>query len=186
LRIHLVRHGETSWNAEGRLQGQTDIPLNDRGFEQAKEAAATLERLPIGAVFASDLTRARQTAQVIADRLGLAVKIDPALRERDYGVVEGQLDSDIERKFGNRLTSAWSDPDFTFEGGETSRQVYARVQAFFTRLFAARPTHDLVLVSHGGTIRTAVGYLRGLPIDQRIRGPVANGSIITVEVEPAG
>jgi broad specificity phosphatase PhoE len=186
VRIHLVRHGETSWNAEGRLQGQTDIPLNERGLEQAGEAAAALAGLEIAAVFSSDLTRARQTAEVIANRLGLAIEIDPALRERDYGLAEGQLDSDLEREFGNRLTSAWSDPDFTFEGGETSRQVYARVQAFLTKLLRSRPAHDLVVVSHGGTIRTAVGLLRGLPLEDRILGPVANGSIISVELEPAG
>jgi len=81
----LVRHGETDWNAEGRLQGHTDRPLNDFGRRQAAALAERLADDDIDAVYASDLARARETAEILADRLGLAVVTDPDLRERNWG-----------------------------------------------------------------------------------------------------
>jgi hypothetical protein len=89
--IHLVRHGETDWNVEGRLQGWTDIPLNATGIEQAHAAASVLAGRPIGSVLSSDLSRARDTAAMIAAAAGREVLTDPALRERNYGVAEGRL-----------------------------------------------------------------------------------------------
>src|SRR3954452_24611267 len=85
----LVRHGETDWNAEGRLQGHTDRPLNEYGRRQAKELAARLAGGHVDAIYASDLSRARETAEIVGERLGLTVVIDPDLRETNWGTWEG-------------------------------------------------------------------------------------------------
>src|SRR6476646_703601 len=90
----LVRHGETDWNASGRLQGHTDRPLNDYGRRQAAELAARLEADEVGAIYASDLSRAKETAEILGARLGLPVLRDPDLRERNWGSWEGLTPSE--------------------------------------------------------------------------------------------
>ncbi len=182
MTIHLVRHGETDWNVERRLQGWTDIPLNATGLRQARAAALVLAGREIGAVISSDLSRARDTAELIAVEAGVEVATDPALRERNYGVAEGRLNSELEVQFEGRLDERWADPDFTFEGGETRRDVYLRLATFLTELLAAPPQHEIVLVSHGGALRVARGFLEGLPVEQLPRSSFDNGEIVTLEV----
>lgn len=99
VEILLIRHGETAWNAERRLQGQLDIPLNPHGLRQAAALAAALRHEAIDAVIASDLQRARQTAQALATARALPLRLDPALRERCYGAFEGLLYADIAAQF---------------------------------------------------------------------------------------
>jgi broad specificity phosphatase PhoE len=180
--IHLVRHGETDWNVEHRLQGWTDIPLNATGVRQARSAARALAGRDIGALISSDLSRARDTAELIAVETGVEVVIDPALRERNYGVAEGRLNSELEVQFDDALDERWADPDFTFAGGETRREVYLRLGAFLTELLASPPQHEIVLVSHGGAMRVARGFLEGLPVERLPRWSFDNGEIVTVEV----
>ena len=93
----LVRHGETDWNAEGRLQGHTDTPLNDYGRRQARTLADELAGEPIDAVYSSDLARARETAEIVGGRLGLTVVVDPGLREKNWGSWEGLTPAERER-----------------------------------------------------------------------------------------
>src|ERR1700744_3579732 len=96
LTVHLVRHGQTDWNAERRTQGWTDIPLNATGREQALDAAAPLAEPRVATVISSDLSRARKPAEPIAARAGVPLVLEPALRERGFGVAEGMRDSEIE------------------------------------------------------------------------------------------
>jgi 2,3-bisphosphoglycerate-dependent phosphoglycerate mutase len=180
--IHLVRHGETDWNVERRLQGWTDIPLNATGVRQARAAALALADRDIGAIISSDLSRARDTAEPIAAEVGVEVVTDPALRERNYGVAEGQRNSELELQFDGGLDERWADPDFTFEGGETRRDVYLRLGAFLTELLASPPANEIVLVSHGGALRVARGFLQGLPVERLPRWSFDNGEIVTLEV----
>jgi 2,3-bisphosphoglycerate-dependent phosphoglycerate mutase len=184
LTIHLVRHGETDWNAESRLQGWADIPLNQKGLAQAQATAASLASRPLARVISSDLTRARQTAEPIAARVGLEVDIEPALRERRYGVAEGRTHTELALEFGDQLDEHWADPDFSFEGGETRRDVYIRLSDFLRTLLAQPAAGELVLVSHGGALRAARGFLEGIPLEELPHWEFHNGQITTVSVEP--
>jgi probable phosphoglycerate mutase len=179
LTLHLVRHGETDWNAEGRMQGSVDIPLNATGLGQAEAAADALADRPIATVIASDLSRARSTAAAIAARHGLEVVTDPRLRERDFGVVEGKLYVDGVAEYGDRWEVLLRGDDGHFEDGESTRQHYERVARFMDALLAAPPAAEIALVSHGGTVRRMRSYLRG-GYEREDWAPVANGEVITV------
>src|SRR5262245_65615545 len=95
----LTRHGETDWNREHRVQGHTDVPLNENGREQARALAERLVDVPLAAIYASDLARARETAEIVARRLGLGVVLDPGLREKNFGSWEGLTDVEIAERF---------------------------------------------------------------------------------------
>ncbi|SFF05422.1 probable phosphoglycerate mutase [Paenibacillus catalpae] len=144
--IGMVRHGNTDWNALGKVQGQTDIPLNELGKKQANALAERLlrdEKL-WDAVISSDLQRARQTASVIADKLGITLlEGDPRLRERNFGEVEGMtLPERIER---------WGENWREVAGGlESDEEVRARGLAFLADWQKKRPEGRLLVVSHGG------------------------------------
>ena len=119
--LFLFRHGETDWNREGRLQGHTDTPLNANGLAQAEALADSLRPHRLDAVVSSDLTRARTTAQIVADTLRVPLFIEPGLRETDVGAAEGLLWADAKTRFSERLTERWySDGDVAFPGGETA------------------------------------------------------------------
>jgi broad specificity phosphatase PhoE len=178
--IHLVRHGETDWNVEGRLQGWTDIPLNATGIEQAHAAATALAARPIGSVLSSDLSRARDTAAMIAAASGLEVVTDPALRERNYGIAEGRLSAELDAELDGGLDARWADPDFAFEGGESRRDAYLRLGTFLAGLLDSPPPQEIVIVSHGGALRVARGFLEGFPVERLPRWNFANAEITTV------
>jgi uncharacterized phosphatase len=179
LTVHLVRHGETDWNLQTRIQGSTDIPLNDTGREQAREAAAALAELPVGAIIASDLSRARETAEIIAAPHHLGVLLDPRLRERGFGVLEGRLNAEAAETFGPEWRARL---DFS-EGGvpraESTAMHYARVADFFDSLRANPPAEEMIVVSHGGTVRRALSYARGGYGPERWE-PVPNASVHTI------
>jgi broad specificity phosphatase PhoE len=135
----LVRHGETDWNAAGRLQGQTDRPLSEFGRGQARKLAGELVGEELEAIYSSDLSRARETAEIIGERLGLPVVLDPDLREKDWGTWEG-------------LTSAERDRvEFAGESTEAHRE---RILRALRRISELHPGDGRVLVvTHGGSIR---------------------------------
>lgn len=155
--IYLVRHGESTWNREHRLQGQTHAPpLTSLGRQQAAAARtlinADLRKSSVDAFVTSDLERARQTAAVLAgDR---PVHLDARLRERHAGRLQGLTSQDAMAELGS---FAWSDPDAALGGGESARQVHERVGAVLTEYRGG----TAVLVSHGDTIRTALGWWCG-------------------------
>ena len=135
----LVRHGETDWNAEGRLQGHTDRPLSDFGRSQARRLAAELEHEGIDAVYSSDLARARETAEIVGERLGLPVVLDPDLREKDWGNWEGL--TAVER---DRVEFA----------GESTEAHQKRMLRALQRIAEHHPDGARVLVvTHGGSMR---------------------------------
>jgi broad specificity phosphatase PhoE len=147
----LVRHGETDWNAEGRLQGHTDRPLNDFGRRQAKALAGRLEGDGITAVYASDLSRARETAEILAERLRLPVATDPDLRERNWGTWEG-------------LTGA--ERDRVEYVGEAHDAHGERVLRAVLRIAELHPGERVVVVTHGGSLRRVqiAAYGMALPV----------------------
>ena len=153
-RIIAVRHGETAWNVDARIQGQLDIPLNDRGRWQAQRLARALAaREPLAALYSSDLQRARDTAQAIADATGLSVVPELGLRERGFGEFEARTFTDLENTWPEQ-TSRWRqrDPDWFPPGGESLAQVRARVVRTAHVLAARHAGEQIVLVAHGGVL----------------------------------
>lgn len=156
----LVRHGRTEWNAIGRLQGREDIPLDDVGTAQAAAAALMLAEEHWDAVVASPLGRALGTAELIASACGLpAPSTDPDLVERHYGLAAGLHDHEV--------TARW--PDWVLPGSESRLEVYDRVRPVLLRLAGAYPSGRVVVVSHGGVIRSVVMAVKGWP-DQKLPG----------------
>ena len=152
-RVIAIRHGETAWNVDTRIQGQLDIPLNDTGRWQARRMAQALADEPLQAIYASDLGRAHQTATALADATGLPVRADIGLRERGFGIFQGLTFKEIEARWPQE-SERWRkrDPDFGPEGGETLSAFYARCVSTAERLAAAHPGETIALVAHGGVM----------------------------------
>lgn len=152
-RLIAVRHGETAWNADARIQGQIDIGLNATGQWQARRVGAALADEPIGAVYASDLARAWDTALEIARPHGLQVRPEPRLRERAFGHFEGRRFAEIEAALPEQAR-LWRqrDPVFAPEGGENLLAFRGRVTGVAEELAARHPGELIVLVAHGGVM----------------------------------
>ncbi|QJD99331.1 histidine phosphatase family protein [Massilia forsythiae] len=185
--ILLIRHGETAWNAERRLQGHIDIPLNAEGERQAALLAAALAGETIDVLVSSDLMRARQTAGAIAAARAMPLLEDPGLRERNYGGFEGLLYAQIGERYPHEF-AAWQAreidaavPDaVTAAGtrhGETFRAFYERATGAILALAALHPGKTLVLVAHGGVLECAYRMAQGLPLATPRDFKVFNASI---------
>ncbi|WP_119156948.1 histidine phosphatase family protein [Caldimonas tepidiphila] len=152
-RVIAIRHGETAWNVDTRIQGHLDIPLNDTGRWQARRMAAALADAGIDAIYASDLSRAHATAQALADATGRPVVADTGLRERCFGSFEGRTFAEIEAQWPEEaLRWRRRDPEFGPPGGETLRGFFERVVATASRLAAAHPGQTVAMVAHGGVL----------------------------------
>ncbi|MFM7521613.1 MAG: histidine phosphatase family protein [Planctomycetota bacterium] len=165
MRQVLVRHGESVSNAEGRVQGQAQVPLSSLGARQAAAVARWAAGLPadgaVDEVWSSPLRRARQTADVIAEALGLPVSVEERLAELHAGIFEGHLWADLAVRFPAEL-AAWQagDPDYVIPGGESRGALAARGRAALESL-ALRPARTIVVVAHGGLLTAALGSLVG-------------------------
>ena len=174
-RLLLVRHGQTAWNAVGKLQGHTDIELDDTGRGQALALADVVRPNQISAVWTSDLARARETGEIIAAALGLPPpQIDVELRERRFGVFEGLTRDECANKHPEAWR-AWLDRTGVPAGGESREVLLARMTRALNRVIAATPGTALV-VSHGGVMRTWLMEHLGATV-----GPIMNGAIHAVE-----
>lgn len=172
-RLCVVRHGETAWNVEKRIQGHTDIPLNDTGHAQALAMAFNAAHQRFSHIFSSDLTRAMQTARYIADREDQAVQALPALRERHYGIFQGLTAAEgAERHPQAHAHYIARDPDYDFETGESLRAFAQRVMHGFDWLVRHHPGQTLLAVSHSGALdilyRLATGRALTAPRDFKI------------------
>ena len=159
-RLLLVRHGESTWNAVSRWQGQADPPLSPFGERQAEDAGARLaEVASITAVWASNLVRARRTGDLIAKHLGIAqVREEPRLRERDVGAWSGLTRDEIEERWTGYLAARRSPPDF--EGDD---ELLARTRAGLAAAVDGSGPGDVLVVTHGGVIRTIERSLGAIP-----------------------
>lgn len=166
-RIAIWRHGRTSWNAEQRFQGQTDIDLDAMGVTQARRAAAMLASLPPTAIICSDLGRTRQTAACLADLTGIQPVLDVGLRETYAGEWEGKTRPTLLAEYGDELARWSSDPRMRAGvTGETRLEVADRfVEAVDRALVDVPEDGALVVVTHGGAARAGIGKLLGLPAD---------------------
>ncbi len=168
--ILLARHGETDWNAQRRVQGHSDTPLNETGRAQAVALAKTLEGTELDAIYSSDLARARETARVVADRLRLPVSVLPELRERNFGTWEGLTDTEILERFPDAKSGSWGD-------AETKDEMTERVLGALRRIADAHPGGRVLVVTHGGPVRSLLveSGLDG-------RGPIGNCSLYEVRL----
>jgi glucosyl-3-phosphoglycerate phosphatase len=165
----LWRHGQTSYNVEHRFQGQSDVPLNEAGRQQAAEAAQYLAALGPSAIFSSDLSRASATAGALARLTGLPVQLDKDLRERSGGLWEGLTETEIRERFPVERAT-WSPPD-----GESATAVADRASAALERVAESMPGGSLaVVVGHGAALGLAVARLLRVPSEPRVLGPFGN------------
>ncbi|MBX3586144.1 MAG: histidine phosphatase family protein [Ramlibacter sp.] len=152
-RIIAIRHGETAWNVDTRIQGQLDIPLNETGQWQAARVAEALAGEPVQAIYASDLMRANATARAIARTTGREVVSHAGLRERHFGRFEGRTFAEIEATWPDEAL-AWRRrvPEWAPEGGESLLQLRERIETTATELAARHAGSQIVLVAHGGVL----------------------------------
>jgi probable phosphoglycerate mutase len=164
-RIAIWRHGRTSWNAEQRFQGQTDIELDEVGVAQARRAAAMLASLPPSAIICSDLMRTQQTAEPLVELTGIEPLLDPGLRETFAGEWEGKTRPVLLQEYGEELHRWSADPHMRAGVvGETRLEVADRmVDAVDRGLAGIGDDGVLVVVTHGGAARAGIGRLLGLP-----------------------
>jgi len=180
-RILLVRHGETEWNREGRLQGRRDLPLSATGRLQAVLVAAFLRYLPVEAVYTSPLQRASSIARMTGLLVGAEPVLAGDLMEMDFGLWEGHRPQEIESVAPGFLDIWRGRPcDLAFPGGETMGDLQARVVGYLDGVSHHRCA---VVVTHGLAIRAALWWYQGLPPDRWQRNPVANGSITVLARE---
>jgi probable phosphoglycerate mutase len=152
-RLIVVRHGETAWNVDTRIQGHLDIPLNATGLWQARQLGDALAGEAISAIYTSDLLRARRTAQAVADATGAALVDEPGLRERAFGSFQGRTFAEVETEHPEQARR-WRqrDPDYAPDGGESLRVLRERVVDTTHRLAARHPGELVLLVTHGGVL----------------------------------
>jgi len=156
----LVRHGETDWNRDGRWQGHSDTQLNELGREQAARVADDLDEVDV--VYASDLARARETAEIVAERLGLDVHVDERLRERGFGAWEGKTRAEIEAEFADAHARWLAGEGPGADDAEAFETFGARVNDFLQDVLRRHPDETVLIVSHGGAIRVIHALAQGL------------------------
>lgn len=177
-RILAIRHGETAWNADGRIQGQLDIGLNDTGRWQASRLEAAVADESLAAVYASDLQRAFDTAGPAARAAGVGIVREPGLRERGFGCFEGHTFAEIESAWPE-LALQWRrrEPGFGPDGGEVLSAFYDRVVATVTRLALAHPGQTIALVTHGGVLDCVYRLATRLALDAPRTWHIGNAAI---------
>lgn len=182
MRLILIRHGETDWNASLRYQGHAKIPLNQNGREQARKAGERLARYKAIALYSSDIIRAAETAEIVGAAVGLTPRMMPELREIDVGQWEGLTPEELYRRFPEHMQAFDRDPARTVRlGGESYAQLQQRALVALNTIHAAHAGDETVLaVSHGGTIRALLCHIVGLDLAYFGRLWLDNGSLTEV------
>ncbi|PWT71381.1 MAG: histidine phosphatase family protein [Proteobacteria bacterium] len=182
----VVRHGETAWNAEARIQGHLDSPLNEEGLAQALLVGDRLAQAPFSQLYCSDLGRALQTAQPIADRSHRRITREERLRERHLGVFQGLTGTECEHAYPSDYACFKSrDPDHVIPGGESIRMLQARARGIFTELAARHAGERLVVVTHGGVLDALYRFVTDTPLEKLRDFPIYNASINIVHHDGA-
>lgn len=177
-RILLIRHGETSWNTETRIQGHTDIGLNDRGRWQAQRAGQALAEEGLTAVYSSDLQRAHHTAQAIAQASAAPLHVNTGLRERAFGSFEGRTFAEIEQEWPE-AAERWRtrDPFFGPPGGEVLQDFFARCVHVVHDLAQRHPGQAVAMVTHGGVLDCLYRAATGQALQAPRTWQIANAGI---------
>ena len=162
--FYLVRHGETDWNARKIVQGTTDIPLNERGLEQAAAARELMKDVPLDIIYSSPLIRALRTAEIINECHGVPIISEPRLREREYGIFEAKSYAEYPG------VAFWDyEKNTRFEGAETAREVFARVYRCLDDIRRDHSGKCVMLTMHGGAARAVHCYFNGFPKDRPMK-----------------
>ncbi|MDO8436932.1 MAG: histidine phosphatase family protein [Nitrosomonadaceae bacterium] len=176
-RIILLRHGETVWNRENRIQGHLDSPLSDAGIAQAEALAQRLTGETFAALYSSDLGRARETAERIAARTDHRIILDPALRERNLGILQGLIRAEARVLHPEIYTRYRTfDPDCVIPGGENALHFIARVAAAFSGIANRFPGKAVVVVTHGGVLDVMYRHASGVPLHGARTAPLPNAA----------
>ena len=185
--LWLIRHGETSWNAEGRVQGQTDVPLSEVGHAQARAVASLLAGRNFGALYSSDLQRVTQTAQPVAQALKLAMRVEPLLRERHYGMFETLTYAEVKVRYPEEYARFRAhDPEFDFRGGEGLRVFFERSVACLSSIAARHAGEDVLVFTHGGVLDMAYRYARRLGLASKRDFEIPNAALNRIEIAGDG
>ena len=183
----LIRHGETDMNRELRFQGHVNVGLNAIGLEQARRLATRMAGEAADAVYASDLLRARQTAEPIAGELALQPVSESGLREQSFGRVDGMRVDDIQRDH----PEAWAgwlrfEEDFAMPEGESTREFHARVMEAVQRVVAAHPMQRVVVVTHGGVLDMIYRTARSLGLNGPRQSDIPNAGFNRIRMRDGG
>ncbi len=184
MKFYIIRHGQTNWNKEGRVQGKTDIELNEKGIEQAKEAGEILKNYPIDIIISSPLKRAKKTAEIISETKKVPIIYNKALEERGFGEFEGKTKEEIndENWFSNILDNY--NLNKQYKGVETIQDLCNRVWKLMDELKENYTGKNILLVTHGGVTRAINGYFNGANEEGVMKGLVLkNCEIRTFEVK---
>jgi alpha-ribazole phosphatase len=177
-KLYLIRHGETDYNNALRFQGQTDIPLNQKGIEQAEKAADFFRDIPLQAIYTSTLIRAKTTAEIIAGVKGMDVQETDALREMSFGIWENMNTKDIQKKYAKEWKDFFSSPArITIPQGENMLDVQKRAYPTVQEILDKYPEGDVAFVAHGGIIRVLICTMLGLDLNRAWHLHVGNASI---------
>ena len=177
-KLYLIRHGETDYNNSLRFQGQTDIPLNQKGIEQAEKAADFFRNIPLQAIYTSTLIRAKTTAEIIAGVKGMVVQETDALREMSFGIWENMNSKDIQKKYAKEWKDFFASPArTTIPQGESMLDVQKRAYPTVQEILDRYPEGDVAFVAHGGIIRVLMCTMLGLDLNRAWHLHVGNASI---------
>ena len=186
-RLCLVRHGETAWNAEHRVQGQLDVPLNSIGQAQALAASKVLSLEKFDAIYSSDLARARQTAQPAASLLAREILLEKDLRERHYGIFERLTYAEVKKRFPEDYARFEAhDPEYAFRTGESFRNFYERSVAVISRIVKQHEDQSVLVFTHGGVLDMLYRFIGGFPLGAARDFGIPNAGLNRIEVTPAG
>lgn len=181
-RLYIVRHGETEWNKALRYQGHRDIPLSEEGRVQAAQIAKRLSGEKLHAAYASDLSRAFETAETISEYHGLEVARFPELKETNFGLWEGLTYGEIDKQFHTVMNEWYKNPrDTQIPGGESLGEVADRCQAGVNRILCANPGRNVLVVAHGGIIRIIVATILGMSLNDYWKIKQDNVSLNIIE-----
>ncbi|MGH8673493.1 MAG: histidine phosphatase family protein [Burkholderiales bacterium] len=183
----IVRHGETAWNAEHRVQGQLDVPLNAVGLAQALAVSTVLAQERFDAIYSSDLSRARQTAEPTASILSATVLLEKDLRERHYGIFERLTYAEAKIRFPEDYARfAARDPEYDFRTGESLRDFSARSIAVISRIAGQHAGESILIFTHGGVLDKLYRHITGLRLSAERNFGIPNAGLNRIELAAAG
>src|SRR5258706_2682303 len=183
-RLCLVRHGETAWNAEGRVQGQLDIPLNATGPAQARGVGSVLKNESFAAIYSSDLVRTQQTARPVADLLRKKIILDENLRERHYGAFQGMTYTEASERIPEGYARFKAkDPEYDFGTGESLSRFNERALACIRDLVEKHAGENLLVVTHGGVLEMVYRHATGRGLSTPRDFEIPNAAINRIRIE---